>query len=69
MPLDVTEQVAFDNPDDEMLPLKKCVGGAAYGSWSVTLSVYSDDPTTMPCCGRRLWFCNGVRVYEQKDAE
>lgn len=69
MPKDVTASCQFDNPDDESLPLRKCVCGVTYASWSRILSIYKDDPCIMPCCGRRLYFSQRVTIHEVVDAE
>lgn len=62
--MDVTDNVSMGSPDDESCPLLRCVCGAQYESWALTLSVYNDGTEPMPCCGRRLYFSNRVRVYE-----
>lgn len=53
-------------PDDEMLPLTRCVCGAEYKTWEVTISIYPEDPTEMPCCGRKLYFVPKIEVREVK---
>ena len=62
--LDVSAQCRFDNPDDECLPLTRCVCGVDHPSWEVVLSVYADDPQIMPCCGRKLYFAQSITVFE-----
>lgn len=54
----------FDNPDDELLPLRRCACGREYPPWEMTLSIYSDSPTEMPCCGRRLYFRQDIEIVE-----
>ncbi len=61
---DVTAETSFGNPDDELLPLTKCVCGARFKNWDVTLSIYHDDPRTMECCGRRLYFSLTIQIIE-----
>lgn len=61
---DVTPMVSYANPDDEMLPLIQCVCGAKYAAWDLNLSVYPEHADPMPCCGRKLYFSNDVRVLE-----
>ena len=63
---DVSDLCDWQNPDDESLPLTKCVCGATFTPWTVRLSVYADDPHVMSCCGRRLHFSNHVRIYESE---
>ena len=68
MEIDVTDQVSFDNPDDECLPITKCVCGAKFRAWSeFNISIYSDDPYPCPKCGRKLYFRNSIRVMEVKE--
>lgn len=61
---DVSALCAWANPDDELLPLTRCVCGVLFSAWDVNLSVYRDDPVEMLCCGRRLYFSNTVHVFE-----
>ena len=61
---DITTQVDFDNPDDELLPLTKCVCGQKFESWEFTISIYDKNPTTCPSCKRGLFFRQAIRVYE-----
>lgn len=63
--MNVTDQVEFGPIDQEMLPLTKCVCGATWKAWAgPVLSVYADDPTACPECGRRLYFRNFIMVIE-----
>jgi len=62
--IDVSSSIKRGNPDDESLPLIQCVCGHRYKLWEVTLSIYPDTPTEMPCCGRRLYFSQVVTVHE-----
>lgn len=63
--VDVTAQVQFRTPDDESLPLTQCVCGASFVPWvEGVISVYRDPAWQCTHCQRRLYFCNGVRVYE-----
>lgn len=61
---DVTDIVDFQNPDDELLPVTKCVCGFKFDSWEFTISIYKDDPYECPDCGAKLFFRNAVRVYQ-----
>lgn len=61
---DVTQKTQFGNPDDEALPLLKCVCGRTFSSWELVLSMYEDDPEIMPCCGRKLFFRQSIRILE-----
>jgi hypothetical protein len=54
----------FDLPDDELLPLTRCICGVAYKSWEMTLSIYEEDAVPMPCCGRRLYFRQTIEVLD-----
>jgi hypothetical protein len=62
----VTALCRFGNPDDESLPLRRCVCGQAFADWRLNLSVYAEDPLTMECCGRKLYFSQKITVYEVK---
>lgn len=64
---DVSALCDWLNPDDESLPLTKCVCGKAYQAWDFTLGIYLDEPRTMPCCGRKLFFKHYVRVLEVRE--
>jgi hypothetical protein len=62
---DVTALVTLaDNPDDELVPLARCVCGATFTRWQMPISIYPEHADAMPCCGRRLYFRNHVRVFE-----
>ena len=61
---DVTDQVSFQNPDDEALPLTRCVCGAAFRPWEQIVSIYDKNPWECPSCGAKLVFGNAVRVYQ-----
>ena len=52
----------WENPDDELLPLTRCLCGAAYEPWEMTISIYPKNATVMPCCGRRLYFRQRIEV-------
>ena len=60
----VTKKVEFQNNDDECLPITKCVCGAQFIPWEFIISIYSDDASSCPECGRKLYFCNEIQVYE-----
>ena len=61
---DVTDKVDFQNPDDEVLPLTRCICGAAFKPWDEIVSIYRDNPWVCPTCGAKLIFSNSVRVYQ-----
>lgn len=63
-PKDVTDQMSFENPDDELLPVTKCVCGAIFEPWSMMVSIYKDTPTECPYCHRKFVFQNIIRIYE-----
>ena len=64
MPLDVTAQVSFGNPDDECLPLYKCVCGKKFEPWGAIVGVDQDGAWQCDDCGRQLYFRNALTVYE-----
>ncbi len=56
-------EFSYANPDDEMLPITKCLCGATFKAWEMNVSVYRDDPTTMPCCGRRVYWSQQITLH------
>lgn len=66
---DVTDQMDFENNDDECLPVTKCVCGATFATWTFIISIYSDDPYKCPECGRGLYFSLRIRVYEKEASD
>lgn len=64
MPLDVTDQVAFDGNDDECLPLTKCVCGKKYPAWDAIVSIYPERPFQCDECGAQLYFERSIRVLK-----
>ena len=66
--IDVTELVDFDNPDDEYLPIIKCVCGKEFRAWNFIISIYDDTPKSCPHCERKFYFRNRVRVYQVIDS-
>ena len=67
--IDVTDKVDFGNPDDESLPVTRCVCGHTWPMWDHHISIYDDVNWMNPCpkCGRRLYFRQSIRVYERVD--
>lgn len=63
---DVTQHVDFDTGkiDGELMPLLKCVCGATFPPYTVNLSIYEDDPTECPKCGREFYFTMDVRILQ-----
>jgi DNA-directed RNA polymerase subunit RPC12/RpoP len=61
---DVTDLVSFGNNDDECLPVNKCVCGHEFRSWDFIISIYEDDPYMCRFCGAKLFFENGIRIYQ-----
>lgn len=64
---DVTDQVGFEMPDDEWLPLTKCVCGTSFPLWSESVGVYEDKAWKCPSCGVRLFFSHRVCVLAIND--
>lgn len=67
MKTDVTSIVDFQNNDDESLPLTKCVCGQTFKPWEFIISIYEDDPSICPNCGRKLFFKLGIQVFSVDD--
>ena len=61
---DVTELVHFGNPDDELLPITRCVCGRAWRPWDFAIGIYPRWAKACPDCGRRLYFTNKLKVWE-----
>ena len=61
---DITSQVKFDNPDDELLPFRQCVCGQEWDSWDKVMRIYQDAPTICENCGRKFYFSQSVTVWE-----
>jgi len=61
---DVTKKVDFRNPDDETLPITKCVCGSTFEPWTFTISIYDDSLYSCPACGRKFYFRNEIHVFE-----
>lgn len=60
----VTKLVSFENPDDEVLPLTKCICGYEFYPWEYIISIYKDDPKKCKYCGAKLYFANSIQVYQ-----
>lgn len=66
--VNVTPLVDFQLPDDEALPLTKCLCGLKFKAWDFIVPMYDDDGTeinvaTCPNCGARLFFKYDISVY------
>ena len=61
---DVTSQMDFDNPDDELLPITRCICGKEYGYWEFSISVYQENPYECDECSRKFYFRNSITIYE-----
>lgn len=66
---DVTTQVDYENPDDECLPLTKCVCGKTWDAWGFIISIYREGARECEQCGRRFYFRNAIKVYEAIDID
>ena len=61
---DVTTMVDFGSPDDECLPIFKCICGKVFEEWSEVISIYEDDPWACPECMREYFFTSTVKVFQ-----
>ena len=61
---DVTDLVSFGNPDDECLPLMRCVCGTTFPEWEEIIGIYREHPHECSVCHRKLYFRNSIIVYE-----
>lgn len=65
--VDVSRQMDWNNPDDEHLPVTKCVCGTEFVAWNFMISIYEDSPNKCPSCGRKFFFSNSIHIYEVID--
>jgi hypothetical protein len=63
MPIDVTSDVCFGNPDDESLPLLKCICGKKFEAWKEIVSIYPEHPWQCDECGTQLYFRQAIQVF------
>lgn len=61
---DVTDKADFHRPDDEHLPLTKCVCGREIAAWDTILHI--DDVRVMECCGARLKWTQRITIWQEK---
>jgi len=66
---DVTNNVIFENNDDEALSILECVCGHRYSSWDFIIGVYKEDSSDCPECGAKLFFRNSITVYQIEEEE
>jgi hypothetical protein len=60
---DVTEKVRWGNPDDELLPILKCVCGTPFKDWDRVIRRDVDDACPCPICGRILiWSISIIEI-------
>lgn len=48
--------------DEEIMPIQ-CICGHGEAGWSFVISIYRDDPTECPKCGRKYFFTFMPRVF------
>lgn len=62
---EVTQQVEFSNPDDELLSIRKCICGESFAPWEFIISTCDDDINgACPKCGRKYFFKFSAKVYQ-----
>lgn len=66
MIIDITDKVKFENPDDESLPLTRCVCGKEFQPWGFILGVEKEEGWMHQCpnCKRFLFWELHVKVFE-----
>lgn len=65
--IDVTNKVEFENSDDELLPITKCICGKKYDNvWDFCISINDGSGHFYQCesCGAKLYFSNSISVYQ-----
>lgn len=65
--VDVTDKVDYTWPDDESLPITKCVCGAVFRAWEFPIHIYADHPMECPKCGRKLFYRQAIQVFEVQE--
>ena len=61
---EVTTSVKYQLPDDEFLPITKCVCGQEFQAWDFTISIYSNMATECPKCKAKLFFSPRIAIYQ-----
>lgn len=64
---DITQEVDFQNNDDECLPLTKCICGQTFSPWEFIISIYDEDARECPSCHRKMFFRLGIRVFQVEE--
>jgi hypothetical protein len=64
---DITDQVEFMLPDEELLPINKCACGKEFDWWEFVVSVYREDAHECDNCGRKMYFTQKIQVWEVDD--
>jgi hypothetical protein len=66
--INVTKDVDWELPDDEYLPITRCVCGAKYTPWDFTISIYPFEDSAGKCraCGAMFHFVNSITVFQIK---
>lgn len=67
--LDVTDLVDFGNPNDECIPLTKCICGETFDLWDAIVNIYREDAWQCPWCGIKYYFRNSVHIYMVQEEE
>ena len=65
--IDVTELISFSNPDDECLPITKCLCGKEFEPWKFIISIYRNTAYGCEYCGAKLYFGQSIKIYEVID--
>ena len=64
---DVTKQIRFYPPDDENLPIVKCMCGNKFREWDFVISIYNENPSECPKCGRKFFFKQEITIYQVEE--
>ena len=63
---DVTSLMRFGNPDDECLPVHKCVCGEEFEHWGFIIGIDEEYPYGCPFCGREFMFRQKIEIWEKE---
>ena len=69
MDKDITEHIMYDWSDGEALPILRCICGQTFAYWEHYISIYRDNATECPSCGRRLYWQPSITIYEVVEDE
>ena len=65
---DVTRLVEFSYPDEESLPITKCVCGARFDLWDFVIDAeWEKEKYSCPVCNTKLCWTQTITVYQVEE--